>query len=153
MEVFLFETLECLWIHFQNPRLVQRDVEEAVRLLYKSLEFAMNNDGLEHITLDVPQYLFVSTQVANHFPELFECSVINSFQTVLGGKIVKQLRDESITQHTRSSTETWWMTAKRFVTSLSIVSIMLLVAVLPLQIQRYECTDSFIYRRLICIIL
>ena len=66
VEFALFETTECLWVHFQMPRLVQSDVEDAVRILYRSLDFALSNDGLDNIKLDVPQYLFVSTQVARH---------------------------------------------------------------------------------------
>jgi hypothetical protein len=118
------------------PRLVQSDVEEAVRILYRSLDFALSNDGLEAIVLDVPQYLFVSTQVAKHFSHLFECSIVNAFQTCLGGRMVKDLRDRSIERTLRKQHDTYWEATKRVLSSMSTLSVMLLVATLPLQLQR-----------------
>lgn len=118
------------------PRLVQTDVEEAVRVLYRSLDFALSNDGLEDIILDVPQYLFVSTQVARRFSNLFECSVVRSFQTCLGGAIVKKLRHRSISLYLKRKRDTFCGVVRRVLSSVSMVSIMLGVASLPLQFQR-----------------
>jgi hypothetical protein len=128
--------MECLWIHFELPRLVQADVEEAVRTLYRSLDFALSNDGLEDIILDVPQYLFVSTQVARRFNNLFESSVVRSFQTCLGGAIVKKLRNKSISLFLQHKRDSLYTVTRRFFSSVSMVSVMLVVATLPLQFQR-----------------
>ncbi len=55
--------LECLWIHYIMPNLVRHDVEDAVRTLYSSLDMAFSNTMPENLVFNMPQYLFVSTQV------------------------------------------------------------------------------------------
>jgi hypothetical protein len=54
---------ECIWIHYFLPKLVQKDVEEAARVLYRAVDFAFSNLALDNITVDVPSYFFLSTQV------------------------------------------------------------------------------------------
>ena len=139
MELCLFETTECLWIHFQMPRLVQADVEEAVRVLYRSLDFALTNEGLENLILDVPQYMFVSTQVARRYHTLFESAVVRAFQTCMGGVVIRKLRDESITRYTQRVSDSWGTVIVRSLSAVSMTSLILVVGTLPLQFQRYVC--------------
>ena len=139
MEVCLFETLECLWIHFQMPRLVQPDVENAVRTLYQSLDIALGKNGTDSVVLNVPQYLFVSTQVADHFESLFESSVVRSFRSALWGRIAQRARNgHHIDLHGRGS---WWTWTRRLLSSVSMTAVMLLVATMPVSFQRCACSD------------
>ena len=55
--------LECIWIHYSMPNLVQADVEDAVRTLYSSLDLAFSNSMADKLVLDMPQFFFVSNQV------------------------------------------------------------------------------------------
>lgn len=55
--------VECIWIHYVLPTLIQADVEETVRVLYHAVDFAFANLALDNIILDVPNYFFLSTQV------------------------------------------------------------------------------------------
>jgi hypothetical protein len=136
VELILFEPLECLWIHFQVPRLVRAEVEEAVRILYHSVDTALSNNYLTDLVLDVPQYFFVSTQVAKHHSHLFESSIVRAFQTCLGGRLVLALRERTIERFIRKKTDNWWIIIKRFVNACSARSIVLVVACLQLQMQR-----------------
>lgn len=50
-------------MHYVLPHLIQSDVEEAVRVLYRAVDFAFSNLALDNIIVDVPSYFFLSTQV------------------------------------------------------------------------------------------
>jgi fucose 4-O-acetylase-like acetyltransferase len=56
-------SLECLWIHYSLPSLVQADVEDAVRTLYNTLDMAFSNMVADNLVFNMPQFLFVSHQV------------------------------------------------------------------------------------------
>lgn len=63
--------IECIWIHYILPHMIQSNVEEAVRILYRAVDFAFSNLALDNIIVDVPSYFFLSTQVPFHLIESF----------------------------------------------------------------------------------
>eukprot|EP00603_Paraphysomonas_imperforata_P009834 CAMPEP_0114468378 /NCGR_PEP_ID=MMETSP0104-20121206/10145_1 /TAXON_ID=37642 ORGANISM="Paraphysomonas imperforata, Strain PA2" /NCGR_SAMPLE_ID=MMETSP0104 /ASSEMBLY_ACC=CAM_ASM_000202 /LENGTH=988 /DNA_ID=CAMNT_0001641949 /DNA_START=315 /DNA_END=3278 /DNA_ORIENTATION=- len=80
IEILLFETMECLWIHFTIPRLVSDDVAAAMLTVKEAINQAFENKQYTG-SLDTPKYFFTSRKLAEQFPSSFEASVVLSFQS------------------------------------------------------------------------
>ena len=78
VEVFLYETVECLWIHYTIPKLVSGEVAVAMKTVRHTVSMAFKNEH-DLFCLDSPKYFFVSRQLADAFPQLFESSVVRAF--------------------------------------------------------------------------
>jgi hypothetical protein len=78
IEIFLFETVECIWIQFIIPNLVFSEVQRACNLLSETVnELSLSHsNSANKLFLNVPDYLFLSTNVAKAFPELMESVII-----------------------------------------------------------------------------
>ena len=103
IEVFLFETLECVWLNYIVPSLVRGEVRQAAEVLRGIADQIAIPDGAaaaaatggmsahkqqQHAFLvDAPTYLFVSTKVARAFPDLLESAVVLSYTSPLPGPI------------------------------------------------------------------
>ena len=80
VEVFVYETVECLWIHYTIPKQVIKEVATTMAAVKKSIEIAFAKK--KHTTsLDSPKYFFVSRKMAEQFPTLFESSIVLAFQS------------------------------------------------------------------------
>jgi hypothetical protein len=98
VEIFLFETFECVWIQFLVPNLVASQVNRVGQILAATSEqlcSRLNNhklndeDIVEHV-LNTPDYLFVSTNLAKSYPNLVESSIILSYHDHLPGELAKK---------------------------------------------------------------
>jgi hypothetical protein len=88
IEVFLYETSECLWMNFVIPESVKEDIEN-IRF---SLKSAVSNlcaisKRDDRYILDAPSYLFVSSILAKKFPEKLESMIILSYKNHLPGPV------------------------------------------------------------------
>ena len=104
VEVFINETLEVLWVNIIAPLLVQTEVHSAIRDVIRlvnqvfiraeqSKSPTSNVLPSQAPELNVPDYLFVSTNVAKAFPVYFESRIVHSFTTHLPGDVSRKWRD------------------------------------------------------------
>lgn len=80
VEIFVYETVECVWIHFAIPKLVSEDVATTMKTVKQAINLAFRKEQVSPV-LDSPKYFFVSRQLAEEFPQLFESSVVLAFQS------------------------------------------------------------------------
>jgi len=135
VEIILYETMECTWINFTVPSLVRDDVKEAVEALYRSIDMAFSEKTPSKLVVDVPQFLFVSTQIARHFPTLFESGIVLSYHTYLGGRIAERIREDVFKSSWNTSTAIRYY-LNRFLTSITVVGIMKSIGTAPVPVQR-----------------
>ena len=114
IEVFVFETMECIWLNFVVPGLVKEEVRRAAKVLREAADKVASPDlsdstaavaaaaaaataattagkgGIsagQHFIVDAPTYLFVSTKVARAFPTLLESIIVLSYSSHLPGEL------------------------------------------------------------------
>lgn len=92
IEVNLFETIECLYINVVIPYVVRKKVCEAYTILFELIDKIcnINKDKYNSISckyLNVPSILYVSTNVAKHYPDIIESVIVSSYNTCFPGKI------------------------------------------------------------------
>jgi hypothetical protein len=91
VEIVLYETTECIWVHFLIPNLVTQEIQTVHFALRQSID-AICNKGIRNpqFFLDAPNYLFVSTSISKHFPNLIESVIIQSYHYHLPGELAKK---------------------------------------------------------------
>lgn len=141
VEIFLYETSECVWIHFAIPQLVSKDIEHTVHELKKSVNIAFSVTGGAGVALDAPSFLFVSTRVAKKFSHLFECAVVLAYHTYNPGRVAeKWLTQKGARKATEAATRGGPRqssnTLRRFSIFASLVYIMLQIGTLPIRLQK-----------------
>lgn len=102
IEIFLFETIECAWIHYIVPESVRIEVRKAIYVLeiiaanvetlllshhqsFRSTHNNNNNTNKEEF--DATNYLFISKQLASIRPELIESRIILAYRNHFPGLI------------------------------------------------------------------
>ena len=89
IEIFINETLECLWLNYFVPLLASREVTAAHQILLDLVDkVSESNKSGDHsrYVLNAPDYLFVSKRVAKAFPSLMESSIIELYKAYLPGE-------------------------------------------------------------------
>jgi hypothetical protein len=99
VEIFLFETIECVWLNYSVPAFVNTEVTAAVATLRDLIQKVMVTSQLRtkathrrqavvnSFFLNAPSHLFVSTKLAGMFPNLLESLIVNSYVHHLPGKV------------------------------------------------------------------
>jgi hypothetical protein len=90
VEIFLFETMECMWVNCAVPLLVSeevRQVNESLMVVVQELCSGAKMD-CDHF-LNAPDYLFVSTNVAKKFPQLMESILVQAYSSHMPGELAK----------------------------------------------------------------
>lgn len=91
LDVLLFETIQCVWIHLVLPSLVSKEVNAVFLLLQATVDHlydaSYHEDGT--ICLNAPDYLFVSYRLAGAFPDLLESRIVKSYVNHLPGEAGK----------------------------------------------------------------
>ena len=91
VEIFLFETMETLWIQFFVPSLVSSEVQRVNSILSDTImNLCCAHDDDRNLVLDATEYLFISTNLAKSYPDLMESVLILSYHTHLPGEISKK---------------------------------------------------------------
>jgi hypothetical protein len=100
LEIYLFETIECLWINVFVPSLVSTEVQRVNNLLLSIINDLCTKASLGQklvdssqpgaYSLDVPSFLYTSTRVANAHPTLMESMIIRSYHTHLPGELARK---------------------------------------------------------------
>ena len=81
VEILIYETVECVWIHFTIPSLVREEVATAVETVKHATNLAFQKEEKISMLLDSPKHFFVSRQLAEEFPNLFESAIVMAFQS------------------------------------------------------------------------
>jgi hypothetical protein len=93
VEVIFYETTECAMVHFLIPDLVRTEVQTAGVALRnivnqvctsQSLGLSATSSSSSNV-LDAPRYLFVSTNVAEKYPDMLESVLIRSYHSCWPG--------------------------------------------------------------------
>ena len=96
IEVCLFETIECIYINICIPSIVKKNVYDAYSIVFDLIDkicaSPLNSELIEEKYndrnyLSVPNILFVSTNVAKHYPFIIESVLVKSYNTYLPNKI------------------------------------------------------------------
>jgi len=80
IEVAVYQTIECAWIHFFVPRLILEAVDSVLVTIHQCIRAAFQKD-FDRTLLNTPALFFVSWDLAGHFPHLFESSIVRAFQS------------------------------------------------------------------------
>lgn len=91
IEILFYETSECAIIHYLIPDLARNEIQSVQFVLHKSIESLWIDVPAGHeLPLNAPDYLFVSTRLANAFPNLLESMVVRSYFTYSPGELSKK---------------------------------------------------------------
>jgi hypothetical protein len=96
VEVIIYETTECAMVHFLIPDLVRTEVQTAgvalrniVNQVCTSRSLGLSSSSTasssSNVLLDAPRYLFVSTNVAEKYPDMLESVLIRSYHSCWPG--------------------------------------------------------------------
>lgn len=84
-EIFLFSTMECLWINFMIPSLLTEKINKIKEQIY-FLEHDDQNKIYKY-SLNAPAYLFLSNKLAKEYPDNEDSKMILSYKHYLPGMI------------------------------------------------------------------
>ena len=102
VEIFLFETMECVWINCMVPALVSDEVRGVGDSIIEVVQQLCASSGSDpELFLNAPDYLFVSTNVAKKFPQLMESILVLAYFTHLPGELSKTWQVGSIARWKR----------------------------------------------------
>ena len=109
IEIFINETLECVWLNYLVPLLASREVRAAHKVLMNLVDKICSNDSQlafrnSDCLINAPDYLFVSTNVSKSFPSLMESTIVQSYNSYFPGEIAKRwqrTRLQHFTDHFR----------------------------------------------------
>jgi hypothetical protein len=94
IEVMIFETVECIWLHYVVPESVREDVQRALQVLQTIanntvmiLEKDEEAKGEQDAGFNAPAFLFVSHHLAGLRPDLLESRIVLSYRNILPGMI------------------------------------------------------------------
>jgi hypothetical protein len=93
VEVMFNETLECLWVNFVVPDLASTEVRKAAAQLESVVEdicVQTSKPRAANYFLDSCSYLFVSSKVANQYPNLIESMLVLSYSNHLPGELSRK---------------------------------------------------------------
>jgi hypothetical protein len=155
IEVLVYQTLECLWVHYAIPRLVSNDVKYSLSELRRSVGTAFSRKRDASGVLDSPEHLFVSTKVAKIFPTLFESSIVLAYHTVYPGRVAEKWKGKPKTyailggeQATGVGTDKVWVTRindcclriyrflKRMTLMATVLTVMQYLGTFPMRLQK-----------------
>lgn len=96
LDMMLFETVQCVWIHVVVPYLVAKEVQRVFVLLQQTVAHLCDSSYYENqvICLNAPDYLFVSHRLADAYPNLVESTVVRAFASHLPSEVGKVWLDK-----------------------------------------------------------
>lgn len=114
VEVGFYETSECAIVQYYIPNLARKEVQSVGFILHQAVQ-SICTDSVSNtpLALDAPRFLFLSTSLANRFPDLFESVVIKSYHSHSPGELSKKWR----VSHTSSYMSSMFYGASSFSTS------------------------------------
>ena len=144
IELFINETLECLWLNYFVPLLAAREVTIAHKVLLDLTDKFCKNSSPDRIeSLNAPDYLFISTTVSKAFPHLMESSIVDLYRSHLPGESAKHWHKTMLSAAfdevaVLTGGEGGWNRVVRYsrVPILSLLSLLEFCGTLPYLLQR-----------------
>jgi sterol desaturase/sphingolipid hydroxylase (fatty acid hydroxylase superfamily) len=148
LEIYLFETIECIWINVCVPSLVHPEVQRVNHLLLdiindlctKVVEGKKITDTDKKIVLDAPDYLFKSTRMAKAFPKLMESIIVRTYHNHLPGEMSQKWVGEQKVFARRhlginapQNRDSWALTISSILTMLVLAN---MIAFVPFDMQK-----------------
>ena len=118
IEILVFQAMECILLHFVVPNLIADQVTEVARTMKQSLDVLFTTEAAGQYSegrggkvsryqlLDVTQYLFVSSAIAQTHPSLLESHIVSAYHTYLPGELAKKWHKHNIHEPTSYYYET-----------------------------------------------
>ena len=138
IEIFLFETIECVYINIIIPSFVKKSVSKAYEIMFELIDAVciLNIENVEHC-INVPNLLFVSTNVATHYPILIESVLVKLYNTYLPGKLSVLWNNNKQFNNLYNKKEVYYyFTCVSVVLVSSFVFFMQFISTIPFMFQR-----------------
>lgn len=94
VEIFLFETIECVWINYLIPDSASNEIRAIQFQLRQTIDrlCSVSTTDFKYF-LDAPEYLFISTNLVKRFPDKLESMIVSSYHQHLPGELGKKWHD------------------------------------------------------------
>jgi hypothetical protein len=142
-DILIFQTCECLYVNVFLPRLVSRKHLDDVRQVLESciqqlcaVPGFQNSKSFANDMVNVPDYFFVSTNVAKAYPTLLESAIVLSYRSYLPNECLAQKwKKHQLHQEQQFSNDILSFIQKTpsFLISLAAIEIF---GTIPIEIQR-----------------
>jgi len=133
-EVIIAETFEVIWVHFIIPNLVAKEVKQVWCTIIDTINWLTSIEQVNvPYVINASEYLFVSTNLANEFPDLPESSIISAYHNHLPGAMSTKWKIDRASLMGLNSNNTTWI---RFLTFNTIINIFKILGTSPFMIQR-----------------
>jgi hypothetical protein len=87
-EVLFYETSECAIVNFFIPDLARTEVQGVTYAIHQAIQSMFSSMAETKIPiLDAPRYLFLSTRLAERFPDLLESVIVRSYHSYSPGEL------------------------------------------------------------------
>ena len=89
-EVLFYETSECAIVNYFIPDLARTEVQGVTYAIHQSIQSMFSSMEAKVPILDAPRYLFVSTRLAERFPDLLESVIVRSYHSYSPGELSRK---------------------------------------------------------------
>lgn len=87
-EVLFYETSECAIVNYFIPDLARTEVQGVTYAIHQAIQSMFSSMSETNVPiLDAPRYLFLSTRLAERFPDLLESVIVRSYHSHLPGEL------------------------------------------------------------------
>jgi hypothetical protein len=92
-EVVFYETSECAIVNYFIPDLARTEVQGVTYAIHQAIQSMFSSVADAKIPiLDAPRYLFLSTRLAERFPDLLESVIVRSYHSYSPGELSQKWR-------------------------------------------------------------
>lgn len=135
IEVFLFETVNVLWVNWVIPRLACGDVGAVITSLRSIISTSLSHPQEWTEPLDTTNYFFVSTILARQYPHLLESIIVLSFHSYLPlGRMSNRWASKHILGATSGNISMFW---RMFSLSALVLGTLQLIGTLDMELQAF----------------
>ena len=90
-EVLFYETSECAVVNYFIPDLARSEVQGVTFAIHRAIQsMCLSVSEVKVPILDAPRYLFVSTRLAERFPDLLESVIVRSYHSYSPGELSRK---------------------------------------------------------------
>jgi hypothetical protein len=91
VEVLFYETSECAMVNFFIPNLARSEVQGVTFAIHQAIQsMCLSVSEASVPLLDAPRYLFLSTRLAERFPDLVESVIVRSYHSYSPGELSRK---------------------------------------------------------------
>jgi hypothetical protein len=92
-EVLFYETSECAIVNYFIPDLARTEVQGVTYAIHQAIQSMFSSVADAKVPIfDAPRYLFLSTRLAERFPDLLESVIVRSYHSYSPGELSQKWR-------------------------------------------------------------